>query len=144
MMINVVFAFNADSKTGCQTSQLKKILQTCSSHWRVTIPTDCRNCRLLKWIMCSVVRVTSRPKFSMYFSGLIPATHPEQRRFLCNISTISLHDLYKLLSLSLWTAVLSPTLYLLGSSVLFNGLFSNALSLCFQLTVKEQITEPHN
>jgi hypothetical protein len=91
-----------------------------------------------------VVRGTSRPKFCMYFSCLIPATHLEQLRFLCISNTVSLHDLYELWCLSLWTEVLSPTLSLLGSNVLFSGLFCNALSLCFQLTVKEQTTEPHN
>ena len=92
----------------------------------------------------TLVRVTSWPKFCMYFSYLIPATHLEQRWFLCTTSTERLHDLYKLWSLSLWTTVLSPPLSLLGSNVLFNGLFSNALSLWFQLTAKEQTTGPHN
>ena len=152
MMINVVFDGSVDSATGCQTSKFKT--KSCTLAWvsdelQYRLIAECvaclsQSCVQLYFRDDTLVRVTSRPKFCMYFSCLIPATHKEQRRFLCFTNTVSLHNLYKLWSLSLWAAVLSPTLSLLGSNVLFSGLFSNALSLCFQLTVKDQSTEPHN
>jgi hypothetical protein len=60
------------------------------------------------------------------------------------ITRIILDDQYRLLSSSLCSLLHSPVISsFLGPNILLSTLFSNTLSLCFYLSVRDQVSHPY-
>jgi hypothetical protein len=81
----------------------------------------------------------------MNSSSPIRATCPTQPTLLDFIFLIMFSEVYKLWSSILCSFLQSPvTSYLFGPNIFLSTLFSNTLSLCFSLNVRDQVSHPYS